>query len=227
MRVLSRKIDEFCNPFCEEPPEKLVNLASGRSALPETETYLLGTIKRGQLARQTFEEEWDREPARFLKPLKRMTVTNFSREYDKKKKKGKTPATQNAKRSAESLRDMFIRMIVVVSEQTNFDLGGVLQYPITTYPLSLSHADGAPLKTQKSALLKRLESLQKNLITEVPADAVHIFDGGLLLYTVLSTMNIGASFGSVARTILSTVCKGKGDEVKLNKRQREKASRSL
>ena len=51
------------------------------------------------------------------------------------------------------------------------------------------------------------------MITEVPTDSVHIFDGGLLLHTELSTMNIGASFASVARTILSTVCKVKGDEV--------------
>ena len=64
---------------------------------------------------------------------------------EKKTKKGKTPAVENAKnmkKSAESLRYLFIRMIVVVAESTTLDLRYVLRHPITKYPLSLAHVDG-------------------------------------------------------------------------------------
>jgi len=104
-------------------------------------------------------------------------------------------------------------MIVVVAKNTNLDLRHVLRYPITSYPLSLAHNDGALLKTPKSALLNKLEELQTDILTEVSGSCARIYDGGLLIHSVLSVMNCGASYGSIARTILSTVCTGIGDEV--------------
>ena len=130
------------------------------------------------------------------------------------KKKSKLPASQKAKVNAESLRDMFVRMIVVIAEKTAFDLRKVLSCPITTYPLSIAHCDGAHVKTEKSALLKKLESLQTETITEaeLPRSYVQVYDGGLLLHSVLSQTNIGASYASIARTMLSVVCAGSASE---------------
>ena len=217
MKSLSDKINEFCNPFDEEVPGTLVNLATGRAANKETEKYLLETMDRGQTARKQFEDEWQTEPARFLKAVKRMKVQNFAAENEKKRKKANIPATEKAKRNAESLRDMFIRIIIVVAENTNFDLRRVMSYPITPYPLSMAHADAALLKlvkTSKSALLKKLEEAQTEKLTEAPtSSSARIYDGGLLIHSTLSTMNPGTLYGSVARSILSRVCTGAANEV--------------
>ena len=215
MKALSEKIDEFCNPFDPEAPGSFVNFATGRAAAKETETYLLATLERGQTVRKKFSDEWKKtEPTRFLRAVKKIKVSNFAAENNKKKKKGKTPAAENAQRSAESLRDFFIRMIVVVAESTTLDLGHVLKYPITSYPLSLAHVDGGLLKTAKSALLNKMEEHQTEKLTEISDDGTaRIYDGGLVIHSVLSTTNIGASYGSIARRIMSMICSGQGAEV--------------
>ena len=118
-----------------------------------------------------------------------------------------------ARTNAESIRDAFIRMIVIAAESSILDLQNVLSYPITEYPLSLAHCDGSILKTDKSTLLKKLESMQTTLEIDMPMKYAHIFDGGLLLHSVLSKTNIGASYASIAGMLLSVVCTGKGSEV--------------
>ena len=120
---------------------------------------------------------------------------------------------------------------MVVSEKTTFDLKHVIEYPITPYPLSLAHSDGAHLKTAKSALLNKLEDLQTDALIDLPVNCARVYDGSLLLHSVLSSVNIMATYGSIARTILSTVCTGTGTEVhvcldkyihrKLDQRQRK------
>jgi len=214
MATLSAKIDEFCNPFTDDAPSALVNIATGQTASKATESYLLNTLKRGPEAREQFTTEWDSNNSRFLKTVKRTPIHNFAAE-NVKKKKAKVPASQTAKTNAESLRDMFIRMVVVIAEKTTFDLRNVLSYPITTYPLSLAHCDGAHVKTVKSALLSKLESLQTEMIAEsdLPRSFVQIFDGGLLLHSVISQTNMGASYASIARTMLSVMCYGRAREV--------------
>lgn len=212
MAALSAKIDEFCNPFTDDAPTSLVNVATGQAACKATESYLLNTLKRGQNERDKFQNEWDSNSSRFHQPVKRTCVQNFASQN--MKKKSKLPASQKAKVNAESLRDMFVRMIVVIAEKTAFDLRKVLSCPITTYPLSIAHCDGAHVKTEKSALLKKLESLQTETITEaeLPRSYVQVYDGGLLLHSVLSQTNIGASYASIARTMLSVVCAGSASE---------------
>lgn len=212
MQGLGQTIEEFCNPFGNNAPTSLVNLATGRAATKVTEQYLLQTMKRGQTEREKFREEWNKDSTRFLRPLKRLRVNNFAAEIENKKKK-KTQGLHNVISSAESLRDTFIRIIIVLSENTSFDLRHVIKYPITLYPLSLAHADGAHLKTAKSTLLNKLEDFQTDVLTDLPMDCARVYDGGLLIHSVLSLVNVGATFGSIARTVLSTVCSGSGSEV--------------
>ncbi|XP_030837116.1 uncharacterized protein LOC105437992 [Strongylocentrotus purpuratus] len=213
MTTLSAKIDETCNPFSDDAPTSLVNLATGQAASKETTSYLLETLQRGQEARDKFRDEWNKDSARFLKPVKRIRVKNFAAQNVKQKTK--LPASMKAKTNAESLRDMFIRMIVVIAQKTSFDLRYVLSYPITTYPLSLAHCDGMYMKTNKSALLRSLESLQTENISEagVLQGHVRVYDGGLLLHSVLSQTNTGASYSSIARNMVSLVLSGKSTEV--------------
>ena len=91
-----KKIDEFCNTFSSDALGTVVHFATGRAAAKETKTYLLGTLDRGQTARKKFEDEWNTDPARFLKATLLLRM--------KRRRKKKTPA---AKKSAECLRDFF------------------------------------------------------------------------------------------------------------------------
>ncbi|KAK4318061.1 hypothetical protein Pmani_010908 [Petrolisthes manimaculis] len=212
MRGLGQKIEEFCNPFGNNAPTTLVNLATGRAATKATEEYLVQTMTRGQTDRDKFLDEWNKDSTRFLKPLKRLRVNNFASKTKNKKEK-KARGVQDVISNAASLKDTFIRIIVVVSENSIFDLRHFLTYPITQYPLSLAHADGAHLKTAKSALLKKLEGLQTDVPTDTPMNCARVYDGGRLIHSLLSLVNVGTTFGSIARTVLSTVCNGSGSEV--------------
>ena len=78
MAVLSANIDEFCNPFTDDAPTSLVNVATGQAASKDTASYLLDTLKRGHDGREKFQEQWDNNCSRFLQPLKRIRVQNFA-----------------------------------------------------------------------------------------------------------------------------------------------------
>ena len=105
----------------------------------------------------------------------------------------------------------------MVAEKTHFDLQNTLSYPLTPYPLSIAHCDGSHVKTDKAALAKRLETYQTQHISEedLPIQFSQVFDGGLVLHTILSQTNIGATYSSIARCILSSVCSGRAKEIHL------------
>lgn len=97
---------------------------------------------------------------------------------------------------------MFARIIVVVSRQKTsaaVDLRHILSFPVTEVPLSLAHSDGSPLKTEKSALLRLLET---HLDTSISAKTVGatVIDEGLLLHTVLQYKS--EFYGANARELL-------------------------
>lgn len=213
MKSLSEKIDESCNPFIVDAPTRLVNDATGYAASKTTEDYLLKTLQRGSDAREKFSEEWENNSGRFLQPVKRTKVQNFAAENVRRKVK--LPALQKAITNAESLRVAFIRLTVTIAEETALDLRNVLSFPVISYPLSVAHCDGSRVKTDKAALLKKLESMQTAPLTEkaLPQEYVQIFDGGLLLHSTVSQTNTGASYRSIARSMLSAVCKGRATEV--------------
>ena len=99
MAELSAKIDEFCNPFRDDAPASLVNVATGKAASKATESYLLNVLKRGQDERDKFQDEWNTNSSRFLEPVKCMRVQNFAAENVKKK----LPAPQKTKAQNKEL----------------------------------------------------------------------------------------------------------------------------
>ena len=54
---------------------------------------------------------------------------------------------------------------------------------------------------------------QQITVSEQPGTSAYIWDGGLHLHSVLSNTNVGASFTSIARAMLSVVCSIKASEV--------------
>ena len=62
------------------------------------------------------------------------------------------------------VRDLFGSILFLVL-QRKIDMAEVLLFSLTAIPLSLSHADGTMLKTQKSKLMEKLEF---RIFTEKP-----------------------------------------------------------
>ena len=86
---------------------------------------------------------------------------------------------------AESLRDGFIRILVIISKKMNFNLRHTLSFPITEFPLSISQSDGSGIKTDKSKLLRKLENLQSDFTnTTLPPIDVTLIDYGLLMHSL-------------------------------------------
>ena len=82
-----------------------------------------------------------------------------------------------------------------------------MSFPITKYPLSLSHSDGTPSICQKSVLLHKLESFQESP-PNVPVEEFEVvIDGGLLVHSVLSQTNSGSSIQLIASKMLSAIFK--------------------
>ena len=73
----------------------------------------------------------------------------------------------------------------------------VLSFPLTPTPLSLSHADGTMLKTQKRKLMEELES---RIFSEKPnlVDVI-IIDAMFFLHL---WKDLAATFGTIARFLL-------------------------
>ena len=205
-------LTEACDPFSApaSTTDNLLNLATGKATATATKDYLLQTLEQGKNRRKKFQEECADDENRFMKSIQRRKVENFASENSKKKRK----FTTKAKQVTEGVRDTFVRLMVVVSESTNFDLKHVLEFPITDYPLSIAHGDGSIMKTVKANLLKKLESMQNGFAQNyLPRIDVTVIDGGLLLHSFLSVTSCIASYANLARNQLSHVCSNAGGEI--------------
>ncbi|CAH1107865.1 unnamed protein product [Psylliodes chrysocephalus] len=128
--------DRFINPFSSElPKEQLINISSGKSASPPVEAYLLHIEVNGDHHRKAFISECLSDINRFEKAIKKTSVDNFSKDYEKKNKV----------------------QVGGISMDYKVDISKILSHPITSVPLSMCHLDGTICKTDKSALMKRLE----------------------------------------------------------------------
>ena len=209
--LLINAITESCDPFSLPASTSacLLNIATGKAASQETQGYLTGSLVAGHTLRVKFQQECTADEQRFLKPIKRRKVCNFAQEALKKRH----PIAKQ-KSMAESLRDVFIHILVIISEKTTFNLRHVMTFPITEYPLSITHSDGSGIKTDKSKLLRKLEELQDGFTeTPLPPIDVTLIDGGLLIHSFLSAIGKITSFGHLARTLLAYVCTSQGNEI--------------
>ena len=99
-----------------------------------------------------FQNECVQSCEKFLTKQMRRPVKNFSQEQGKT-----TVGRLNVqKMAAESLRDAFIRLAVMITDENNIYLESIMSYSITEYPLSIAHADGSMMKTNKANLQKKL-----------------------------------------------------------------------
>ncbi|XP_046591518.1 uncharacterized protein LOC124293671 isoform X3 [Neodiprion lecontei] len=195
--------DQFINPFSlEVPKDQLVNISSGKSASLPVEEFLLNLEANGDSLRRTFISECQSDITRFEKAIKKTSINNFSKDYEKKKIKvgGKI-------QEVKIQRDLFGRMLGI-SMDYSIDISKILSYPITSVPLSMCHLDGTICKTDKSALMKCLE---KEVEHEEPSQIdILIIDGFFLLHTM---KNVPRKFGGISKKMLQMVTQLKASRI--------------
>ncbi|GFW80337.1 hypothetical protein TNCV_2944701 [Trichonephila clavipes] len=179
----------------EVPKDQLINISSERAVLPPVEAFLLNIEKNGDYQRKTFFSECLSDINRFEKLIKKISIDNFSKDYEKKRKVKVGGKIQEIKIQ----RDLFGRMLGI-SMDYNVDISNILSYPITSVPLSMCHLDGTICKTNKSDLMKCLEK-------EVQHEQRHhidvlIIDGLFLLHTM---KNVPKTFGNISKKLLQMV----------------------
>ena len=79
-------LNSTCNPFANDAPADLVNIASGKAANELTKHFLLGTLEWGRTLQLQFENECLVDGSRFLKPGARTKMFNFAAENVKRSK---------------------------------------------------------------------------------------------------------------------------------------------
>jgi len=177
------------------PRDQLINISSGKSASPLVEAFLLNIEENGDSHRKTFISECLLNINRFEKAIKKTSINNFSKDYEKKKNVRVGGKIQEIKIQ----RDLFGRMLGI-SMDYKVDISKILSYPITSVPLSMCHLDGTICKTDKSALMKCLE---KEVQHEQPRYIdVLIIDGFFLLHTM---KNVPKTFGNISKKLLQMV----------------------
>ena len=105
----------------------------------------------------------------------------------------------------------FINVTYLLHGNPN-DLRHLLNYPITTVPLSFAHIDGTSLKTDKATLTKALECRQDVVFvdTYLPSIKAAISDGGILLYESVM-QHSKSTYAAMARDLLVKVCSHCGE----------------
>ena len=107
-------VTESCDPFSSPASTSvcLLNIATGRAASQKTQEYLTGSLVSGRKLHVKFQEECAAEEDRLMKPIQRRKVSNFAQENSKKRH-----PIAKGKPVAESLRDIFIRILVILIER--------------------------------------------------------------------------------------------------------------
>ena len=133
--------------------DRLFNIGTGKSSKQEAAEFLLNVIKIGQKASEGFIIQCITDPKRFEERIPRHKILNFASEGASYSLRG----ANNKLIAVEMVQGLF-GIILFLALQRKIDMAEVLSFPLTPTPLSLSHADGTMLKTQKSKLMEELES---------------------------------------------------------------------
>ena len=213
MGVLTKALENTCNPFNKDAHYELANIATGKVATAMASDYLTQVLERGKDLRKKFADECATDDKRFLKTIPRCHVMNFARENLHKK----CSREKKALSAAEGVRDTFgYLMTAAAQSDAKPDLKMILSYPITEVPLALPHSDGTMNKTEKATFTKILEQKQLKVLEEksIRQISATMFDGGLLMHEVLSKHN-KSMYSSTAQDFMVKLCSVHGDEVYL------------
>ena len=171
----------FVGPFnLVEPPNYLINFATGCVASQEVEDSLTGALDKGSLMASQFVSErliphkdGDRPSKSFYDSLPRSNVKTMA---DMKK-----AVRVHAKNVTLSGEVMYLRLLAV-NALKKVPLQRVFSFENSPVPLSLFSEDGAPLSGVKSQFMHKLEDLLPgDKLTSVKGSEAMIFDGHAII----------------------------------------------
>ena len=203
LQRLLKGLKELMNPFDILDKDRLYNLATGKAATHEAESFMLNISSIGDEQRNKFIDECIEKPKRLEERIKRQVVKTFATDGKKRKvtaKDGKVVA-------ACLIRDLF-GSLLYHSLENKIDIAEVLKFPLTPVPLSICHVDGSMLKSPKSSLMKCIES---RVQSQPPRSVdVTIIDAMFMLHLY---SNLPNTFGGVAQYLLSKVVQSDGNTI--------------
>ena len=160
--------NNWTNPFAEGQTE-LLNISTGAAASPDVTHDLLSAQKKGEEARQKFQEGRLEKGENFYERLPRLNLKTFdSTKRCKAKVKGKEFILKSDNK-------LFAHMILVASSR-KLSIKEILKHPLGPMPWSLANTDGTPRKTNKAALARKLEA-KASPADEMESPSACIIDG--------------------------------------------------
>ena len=192
----------FADPFEMPASSSLISLSSGLQATDQVEKDLLTVQLEGSCQYQKFiQERLVEKTTSFHAPIKRNRKQTFG--SLSKTVLLKTSKKQEVKITAQ--RNIFSQLLIL-SQDNNIDLQKVMEYPLGPVPWSLATADGMPIKTDKAALMHKLEEEDSYKAPDKESNHIHIIDGNALFH---SLSQIPETFGEVAQKIFNSLPKVK------------------
>ena len=190
-------IEHWQNPFIRQ--DKLIALSSGAVANDDVMEDMINAESIGKQSLEQFvEERIVSGTTSFHGTIKKKNLKTF----DSLRKK-KVFNVKEEQVPVKADRDAFARLLII-QRNRGVDLEEVLQYELSSQPLSLSKPDGSMNKTMKSKLFNHLvQSL--SILDDCPLDVPSIYDGMVLLQKL--PPNLG-SFGEVSDYLLNKVIGG-------------------
>lgn len=212
-RLFMNQVEKFVaevgkqiDPFKDEMKcSKLFNLSSGKAASDDVTEFMLKVEQNGIQQMEEFIKECETDKNRFLKPIKRNVIKNFTSEIFKRKISPKITIDE-----AKHERNI-LGQIVCLAMTNSIKLDSVLSFPLTTVPHSIAHSDGTMMmNSKKNELIAVL--LAKASVEQVPSvgHSVEVIDGFYLLDGVKESPT---KYGLFASFFLKFICKTSAREI--------------
>ena len=186
LQNIIKALEDTLNPFQDNLLDKLFCLTTGCAASYDVQNDLTSIVDSGTIWSDQFQDECRDDPSRFERPNKRRKIKQFA-----------SDAVQTKVLEVSCTRDIFGRLLFLAVTQ-NLDMATVLSYPLTPVPFTLCHITGAMNKTNKSAVMVKLEGKGDSKKESSLVD-VYVMDAMFFLRTL---PELPSTFGGIAKMIL-------------------------
>ena len=197
LQNIMKDLEDTLNPFQDNLLDKLFCLTTGCAASSDVQNDLTSIVDSGTIWSDQFQDECKDDPSRFERPIKCRKIKNFASDAVKTKVKSKDQTILEVR----CTRDIFGRLLFIAVSQ-NLDMATVMSYPLTPVPFTLCHITGAMNKTNKSALMAKLEGKWDSNKEPSLVD-VYAIDAMFFLGTL---PELPSTFGGIAKMILQKAC---------------------
>ena len=153
-------------------------------------TKLLGIRHTGEERHKTFVRECLDNPTHFEEPIKRVKLLTFKQECNSNRR-----STNRKIAELKCSRDLMGRLLVLATRR-HLDLSHVFTFPLTPVPLSLCYCDGTMVNTEKTALVRHLESKVESSFPSSAHVNACVVDGSSLLRVL--PPNLPITYGKLA-----------------------------